>query len=141
MVVVFLLILTQLTLGDLMKIDYDFSTGLSIPLNRLTVEYITKEYWSTSEALFRLDQLEILEQHMSQMIVFDKELLTFPFDNLLDSFRSDKDLLVTPLYETTLYTTITDIGSDSFKESASVSSYDLSDMIGKKGILDSNLWH
>ena len=136
-----LLVLTQSASADLMKIEFDISTCLSIPVNRLTIESITTEYWLTSEALFKSDRLETFEQRISQMVVFNKESLTLSFDVLMKPFSRDTDLLSTSLYETTFYTPITDIGSKSFRETASFPSYDLSNMIGKKNILDSNLWH
>ncbi len=138
--VVSLLVLTQSSHADLMKID--FSIGLNIPINEWTVESGTMEYWLTGAALFSPDTTDIFNfSTFIQMLVFDKESLTLSLDVLMETIGGDTDVFTASFDGTAFYSPITDFGSNSFRGIASVPFYDLSNMIGKKSILDSNLWH
>jgi hypothetical protein len=134
------LVLIQSAPADLMKID--FSIGLSIPSNRWIVESGTMEYWLIGAAGFRPDISEAFEYStFSQMLVFDKESLTLSSDILMKTVGGDTDVFATSLDGTTLYTPITDFGSNSFEVSDSVFLYDLSRLIGKPATLFSDMWH
>jgi len=135
-----LLALTQSAHADLMKID--FSIGPSIPSNNWTVEFRTLRYWLTVAAGYHHGTSDIFNfGTFIQMLVFDKESLTLSLDVLMETIGGDTDVFTASFDGTAFYSPITDFGSNSFRGIASVPFYDLSKMIGKKSILDSNLWH
>ncbi len=135
-----LLVLAQSSHADLMKID--FTIGPSIPSNNWTVESRTLRNWFTVAAVYHHGTSDIFNfSTFIQMFVFDKESLTLSLDVLMETIGGETDVFTASLDGTSFYTPITDFGSNSFRGTASVPFYDLSNMIGKKSILDSDLWH
>ncbi|MCP4611870.1 MAG: hypothetical protein GY845_24470 [Planctomycetes bacterium] len=137
-----LLALAKSAHSDLMKMDFSIDPG--IQSNNRVVESRTLQYWFTVAAGHPHVTPDIFNfSTFIQMLVFDKEVLTLSFDVLMETIDDDTDIFTVSLSldGTAFYTPITDFGSNSFKGTASVPFYDLSNMIGIKSILDSNLWH
>lgn len=142
MSVLSLLVLTQPTPADLMKIDC--SIGLSIPSNSRTTKSSIAEYWLTTAAGYYPDTSDIFSYStFSQTFIFDKESLILSFDILMETSLddTDTDAFTASLDGTTFYTPITNFRGNSFRGIASAPLYDLSSFTGKTTPLVSDLWY